>query len=71
MRNIFRWKKRNKSYSEVKRELEVRDEIYGRMTTISDIQLDKWVETRLKLQKLKLGENSVVTMVHQDKKVNK
>lgn len=63
IKNIFRRNKRNKSYSDVKRELEVREEIYSRMANLSDAQLDKWVKTKLKLQELKSSDNAVVNIV--------
>ena len=63
IKNIFRRNKRNKSYSDVKRELEVREEIYSRMANLSDAQLDKWVKTKLKLQELKSSDKAVVNIV--------
>jgi hypothetical protein len=61
---MFGWLKRKmqKSYAEVKRELEVRDELYSGMSSLSDNQMEKWVETRVRLKTLRQS-NGVVHVI--------
>lgn len=54
---------KKKSYAEKKRELEVADEIYSGMQSLSDNQLDKWIETRIKLENLRRSSNEAMSVV--------
>lgn len=52
---MMKWLKkfRQKSYSQKRRELEVREEIYSRMSNLSDNQMETWVNLKLEVQELK------------------
>lgn len=50
---MFKWFKRKRSYAEIKRELEVREELYSRMTTLSDTQMERWVSTKVDLENMR------------------
>ena len=57
---MFKWfKRKDKSYAQKKRELEISESVYKTMNSLSDNQLDKWIKVKIELEEMKYTKGSI------------